>query len=163
MATNWSGFVRNFHDFFKQQQQQDQPEPLIKSYFKRGLNNVKQTPTMKYLPTYRLESKKPVNKETVEKMMEKVITKSFEDFQYESKAAQKLAKSVSEELKYKFKTFEFDRFRVISIVTIGEKFYQGMESMCSFLWDPNADGFVNFTYETPQYFVIATLYYIYYD
>lgn len=40
---------------------------------------------------------------------------------------------------------------------------QGFNSIVNFLWDAENDGYLSYTIDTPKFFAIATLYYIYYD
>lgn len=40
---------------------------------------------------------------------------------------------------------------------------QGYYSLVNFLWDADNDGYLSYTVDTPKFFAIATLYYIYYD
>lgn len=57
----------------------------------------------------------------------------------------------------------FYSYRYIVIVTVGEKLYQGYNSLANFLWDAEKDGYLKYVYETPKFFAVATFYYIYYD
>uniref|UniRef100_A0A1B0G4R1 Uncharacterized protein n=1 Tax=Glossina morsitans morsitans TaxID=37546 RepID=A0A1B0G4R1_GLOMM len=120
-------------------------------------------PVMKYLPTYRLEPKVPLNKEVCEKIMKTVMDKMFQDFVYAPKPALSLCAEVSEEIKNRVKNLNFDRYRYIVVVSIGEKLYQGYYSLVNFLWDPEKDGYLSYVYDTPKFFAVATLYYLYYD
>ncbi|XP_037888474.1 tctex1 domain-containing protein 1 [Glossina fuscipes] len=118
---------------------------------------------MKYLPTYRLEPKVPLNKEVCEKIIKTVMDKTFQDFVYAPKPALSLCAEVSEEIKNRVKNLNFDRYRYIVLVSIGEKLYQGYYSLVNFLWDPEKDGYLSYVYDTPKFFAVATLYYLYYD
>lgn len=40
---------------------------------------------------------------------------------------------------------------------------QGFCSMVNFLWDADKDGFVTYGIETPKFFAICTVYYLYLD
>lgn len=40
---------------------------------------------------------------------------------------------------------------------------QGLCSMVNFLWDADKDGFVTYAIETPKFFAICTIYYLYLD
>uniref|UniRef100_A0A1A9ZKW8 Uncharacterized protein n=1 Tax=Glossina pallidipes TaxID=7398 RepID=A0A1A9ZKW8_GLOPL len=100
-------------------------------------------PVMKFLPTYRLEPKVPLNKEVCEKIMKTVMDKTFQDFVYAPKPALSLCAEVSEEIKNRVKNLNFDRYRYIVVVSIGEKLYQGYYSLVNFLWDPEKDGYLS--------------------
>lgn len=55
------------------------------------------------------------------------------------------------------------RYRYVVLVTAGELLMQGLCSMVNFLWDADKDGFVTYAIETPKYFAVCTIYYLYYD
>lgn len=64
----------------------------------------------RYLPTYRLDSKHPYNKEECETLLRTVLDTSMEGFVYEPDEAESLAKSLSSEIMVKLKKLNFDRF-----------------------------------------------------
>uniref|UniRef100_T1H6J0 Dynein light chain n=1 Tax=Megaselia scalaris TaxID=36166 RepID=T1H6J0_MEGSC len=113
-------------------------------------------PVLRYAPTYRLESKKPFNREKAENVIKKVLEENLEDFVYGPKHATNLCKHISEEIKIRIK------YKYVCFVTIGEKFLQD-NCMMNFLWDSNNDGFLTHLHETPEYFVLVTFIYTYYD
>ncbi|KAL5289428.1 hypothetical protein ACFFRR_009520 [Megaselia abdita] len=120
-------------------------------------------PALKFAPTYRLQSKKPFNREKAEHIIKAVVNENLEDFVYGPKHAQILSKLISEEIKMRVKFHLFDRYKYICLVTIGEKFLQGFNCMMNFLWDADNDGFLTHLHETPEYFILVTFIYTYYD
>lgn len=40
---------------------------------------------------------------------------------------------------------------------------QGYYSLANFLWDADKDGYLSYVIDTPKFFAVATLYYLYYD
>ncbi|XP_067632524.1 dynein light chain Tctex-type protein 2B isoform X2 [Eurosta solidaginis] len=120
-------------------------------------------PVLKYLPSYRLEPKYPLNKEVCEKIIEAVMHKAFENFNYSPKTSLTLCAQISEEIKNRVKAQHFDRYRYVCIVSIAEKAMQGYCSLVNFLWDAEKDGYISYVHDTPNFFGIATLYYLYYD
>ncbi|XP_037956384.1 dynein light chain Tctex-type protein 2B-like isoform X2 [Teleopsis dalmanni] len=120
-------------------------------------------PVMKFMPTYRLESIKPLNREICEKIIKSVCDTAFATFTYSPKIALRVATEVSEEIKNRIKSHNFDRYRLICVVTIGEKCFQGYFSLLSFLWDSGKDGYISYVYDVPDFFVVITLFYLYYD
>ncbi|BFG05169.1 tctex1 domain-containing protein 2 [Drosophila madeirensis] len=121
-------------------------------------------PTMRYMPTYRLEPKNPLNKEQVEIIMKAVMNKHYNDeYTFHPKHSLHMAAQISEEIKNRIKLMNYDRYRYIVLVTVGESLMQGLYSMVNFLWDAEKDGFVTYKVEQPTYYAICTTFYIYYD
>ncbi|KAH8233358.1 hypothetical protein KR026_007251 [Drosophila bipectinata] len=121
-------------------------------------------PTMRYMPTYRLESKNPLNKERVENIIKAVMNRHYNDeYMFHPKHSLHMAAQVSEEIKNRIKLNNYDRYRYIVLVTVGEFLMQGLYSMVNFLWDAEKDGFVTYSVERPSYFAVCTTFYLYYD
>ncbi|EDW32121.1 GL10607 [Drosophila persimilis] len=121
-------------------------------------------PTMRFMPTYRLEPKNPLNKERVEIIMKAVMNKHYNDeYMFHPKHSLHMAAQISEEIKNRIKLMNYDRYRYIVLVTVGECLMQGLYSMVNFLWDAEKDGFVTYKVEQPSYYAICTTFYIYYD
>ncbi|XP_022233116.2 dynein light chain Tctex-type protein 2B [Drosophila obscura] len=121
-------------------------------------------PTMRFMPTYRLEPKNPLNKEQVEIIMKTVMDKHYNDaYLFHPKHSLHMAAQISEEIKNRIKLMNYDRYRYIVLVTVGECLMQGLYSMVNFLWDAEKDGFVTYKVEQPSYYAICTTFYIYYD
>ncbi|KAH8340008.1 hypothetical protein KR067_006197 [Drosophila pandora] len=121
-------------------------------------------PTMRYMPTYRLESKNPLNKERVENIIKAVMNRHYNDeYMFHPKHSLHMAAQVSEEIKNRIKMNNYDRYRYIVLVTVGEFLMQGLYSMVNFLWDAEKDGFVTYSVERPSYFAVCTAFYLYYD
>ncbi|XP_075168632.1 dynein light chain Tctex-type 5 isoform X2 [Haematobia irritans] len=122
-------------------------------------------PAIRYMPTYRLEAMRPLNKEICEKILKSVMDATFTDsnFTYSPKTSLQFCAQVSEEIKTRIKNKNYDRYRYIVVVTIGEKLMQGYYSLVNFLWDAEKDGYLSYVVENPKFFAVATLYYLYYD
>uniref|UniRef100_A0A1B0D7R5 Dynein light chain n=1 Tax=Phlebotomus papatasi TaxID=29031 RepID=A0A1B0D7R5_PHLPP len=119
--------------------------------------------TMKYMPSYRMESKNPYKREICETIIREVVNDMLSSFVYANSDASQVCNNISEEIKSRVKTLGFDRYKLVCIVTIGEKYYQSFTSTVKFLWDAEKDGYANYVYDTQHFFAIATLYALYYD
>lgn len=64
---------------------------------------------MRFMPTYRMQPSKPLNKEVCEKIIKTVMDKTFEEFTYLPKSSMKLCSEVSEEIKNQIKNLHYDR------------------------------------------------------
>uniref|UniRef100_A0A1B0CIV2 Putative dynein light chain n=1 Tax=Lutzomyia longipalpis TaxID=7200 RepID=A0A1B0CIV2_LUTLO len=115
------------------------------------------------MPSYRMESKNPYKREKCEIIIREVVDDMLSSFVYANSDASQVCNNISEEIKSRVKTLGFDRYKLVCIVTIGEKYFQSFTSTVKFLWDTEKDGYANYVYDTPNFFAIATLYALYYD
>jgi len=125
---------------------------------------VQAKPTARYAPTYRLEPKNPLRQERLEIIIKAEMDKNYnEDYTFHPKYSLHMAAQVSEDIKIRIKALNFDRYRYIVLITVGEYLMQGLYSMANFLWDAEKDGYVNYTIETSKFFAVCSVFYIYFD
>ncbi|KAL7732650.1 hypothetical protein ACLKA6_013576 [Drosophila palustris] len=125
---------------------------------------VQPKPAARYAPTYRLEPKNPLRKERLEIIVKAEMDKNYHDeYTFHPKYSLHMAAQVSEDIKTRIKALNFDRYRYIVLITVGEYLMQGLYSLANFLWDAEKDGYVNYTIETPKFFAVCTVFYLYYD
>ncbi|XP_046866265.1 dynein light chain Tctex-type 5 isoform X2 [Drosophila willistoni] len=168
-AKNWSGLVTLCLGQEREKKQSTSQRASLSKSTMGGVTSplglaAQQKATLRYMPTYRLEPKNPLKKERLEIIIKAVMNKSYnEEYMFHPKHSLHMAAQVSEEIKNRIKLQNFDRYRYIVIVSVGEYLMQGLYSMINFLWDAEKDGFVSYVVETPRYFAICTVFYIYYD
>lgn len=123
-------------------------------------------PVLKFQPTYQMESKNPFQPKVCERILEKTITKQIDAMKltkFDTKSTVSVCRSLSEEILNQIKLEEFDRYKIIVIISIGEKYHQTFRQTTKFLWDAENDAFANYVYDRPDIYVIGTVYGIYYD
>lgn len=49
------------------------------------------------------------------------------------------------------------------MVYMGDKRMQNIQSYARFLWDSEWDNYATYTFETPEYYVVGTVFACYYD
>lgn len=67
------------------------------------------------------------------------------------------------ELMRKVKNLHFNRYRVLSIVSMGQKRFQSYNNAITVLWDPDRDAYVDVQKESLTYFIQVTVFGIYLD
>lgn len=127
-----------------------------------GLHYASKSKKIRFQPTYRLESQNPINLDRCEKIIKDILDVQLKDFKF-TKYSTTLTRNLSEEIKSRIKMQLFDRYRLICVVTIGEKIMQSLVCKACFLWDSEKDTFINYIYDTPNFFAYVTLYGVYYD
>uniref|UniRef100_A0A182WAG5 Dynein light chain n=1 Tax=Anopheles minimus TaxID=112268 RepID=A0A182WAG5_9DIPT len=113
--------------------------------------------------TYRLESKHPLCRETMQTLMDQFLKSYLDEYKYVPKRAKQLAESVSEELRNQFKLCQFERYRFVALVTVGDKKMQDFRCVARALWDPEKDDCLSSTYEAPCFFVVASVWVVYFE
>lgn len=63
----------------------------------------------------------------------------------------------------KVKALSFNRYRVISVVTIGQRRAQSYNNAVTFLWDYDRDNYVDMQREVTTAFIQATVFGVYLD
>ncbi|XP_071053468.1 dynein light chain Tctex-type 5-B-like [Onthophagus taurus] len=117
----------------------------------------------KFANTYKLYSDKPFNVEKVTKILEEVLKEALENLTYDAEKVPNQAKWASSLIKDKVKEEEYDRYKIISFVTISEKRSQDMFFAYSFLWDPERDKHASFWHENNSVVGIACCFGLYYE
>ncbi|KAK9728532.1 Tctex-1 family [Popillia japonica] len=119
--------------------------------------------TAKYMNTYKLDSEKPFNVDKVEKILKEVLMEALDNLTYDADKVPKQAKWASSMIRAKVKEQEYDRYKLICNVTIGEKRSQDMFATYRFLWDAERDKHASYVYENMYVYAIAVCFGIYYE
>ncbi|CAO1374665.1 unnamed protein product [Diamesa hyperborea] len=123
-------------------------------------------PVLKFQPTYQVESKNPFQPRVCERILENTIKKQIEArklTKFDTKSTVSICRSLSEEILNQIKLKDFDRYKIIVVISIGEKYHQTFRQSTKFLWDAENDAFANYVYDRPDIYIIGTVYGIYYD
>ncbi|XP_015514732.1 dynein light chain Tctex-type 5-like isoform X1 [Neodiprion pinetum] len=115
----------------------------------------------KYENSYRLESNKPFNVDPVDKIISQVMTNNLEDIVYDPKECPKLCAEISADIRDRIRKQNFDRYKIVVIVTINEKASQGIQASMRFLWDVQRDNYSSFTFETRTFFAYCCVFGVY--
>ncbi|KAJ8973117.1 hypothetical protein NQ317_011045 [Molorchus minor] len=113
--------------------------------------------------TYKLDPDKPFNPEKVTNILESVMVEALENLTYDTDKVPKQAKWASSAIRAKVKEMEFDRFKLVCLVTIGEKNGQDVLATCRFLWDCDRDRYATFSMENTFVYGIAQCFGLYYE
>ncbi|XP_023029607.2 dynein light chain Tctex-type 5 [Leptinotarsa decemlineata] len=113
------------------------------------------TETIRYMNTYRLESQNPFDPEKVDKILKTVLMEALENLTYDPDKCASQAKWATSVIRSKVKQLHFDRYKLLCIVTIGEKNSQDVLATCRYLWDAERDRFSTFSMENTFVFGIA--------
>ncbi|CAH2089417.1 unnamed protein product [Euphydryas editha] len=121
----------------------------------------KQTRT--YQPTYQLNPRKRFNVENVEKILKRIINSELEEVEYSEKLIPDLCLNLTENIRTAIKEENYDRYRIIVAVTIGQRRQQSVHMFHSFLWDHERDAFASHNFENCHIYANVIVYGVYFD
>ncbi|KAL0869794.1 hypothetical protein ABMA27_006016 [Loxostege sticticalis] len=116
-----------------------------------------------YQPTYQLNPRKRFSEEKVQKILKDIVDTELAEAEYSEKTVPELTLNLAETVKNAIKEENFNRYRIIVVVTIGQRRQQGVQMFHSFLWDHERDMFVCTNYENPHIFANVVVYGVYLD
>ncbi|XP_046387761.1 dynein light chain Tctex-type 5-B-like isoform X4 [Ischnura elegans] len=123
-----------------------------------------QTPKVRYQNTYRLESKKPFNRDSVTKIIKDTLERELTLLKkYDPEDCKRLSWSMAEDIRSQVKALEFDRYKIVTRVYIVEKLQQGIFIDSCFLWDAERDTFATYEFENMYVRAVAIVYGLYCD
>ncbi|RUS85155.1 hypothetical protein EGW08_007059, partial [Elysia chlorotica] len=118
-------------------------------------------PPVNYEPTYRLEPKQKFNTARVLEAVKDVIDNRLQDMKYNKRIAPNMNRILGDEVKDRVKRMNFERYKIVVLVMIGEKKGQGVmvSSRCS--WDDNRDNYVSHTFQNKHLFCTCSVFGVY--
>ncbi|XP_050402182.1 dynein light chain Tctex-type 5-B [Patella vulgata] len=116
-----------------------------------------------YENTFRMEPPEKFRPDKVLPIIERVLTKHLEGVKYSSGECSSISKTIADEIKSAVKDLNFERYKIISQVTIGEKKDQGVRVGSRFLWDADRDNYASFSFENRSIFATGIVFAVYYE
>ena len=112
-------------------------------------------------PTYRMEPKKHFNIQAVETVIKEILEDRLENFKYSAKFSATMIKVITEEIKERVKQLNFDRYKIICVVTLAQRNEQGLmvSSRCN--WDKKTDNYACYTFKNLHVICSASVYGVY--
>lgn len=120
-------------------------------------------PIQRFQPTFQLQSSNPFNREQCENIINRLMERFLAFFKYTEKLAPIYCQNICQEINRRLKNCKYNRYRLICVVTICEKRQQSFKCVAKFLWDAETDMYTNITYERTTFFVIVTVFALYYN
>ncbi|PIK51709.1 outer arm dynein light chain 1 [Apostichopus japonicus] len=120
-------------------------------------------PKVEYENTYRMDPLDRFLPERVKPVIYELLSKHLSNMEYEPIQCSSVAKVIAQELKVRVREMNFHRFKIISLVSVGEKRSQDVRQGSRCLWDAETDNFASTCYENPHIFATATVYAVYFE
>ncbi|KAL3868882.1 hypothetical protein ACJMK2_041638 [Sinanodonta woodiana] len=126
-----------------------------------SMNDSSKTSSIQKEPSYRLEPHQTFNAEKAQAVVKEVLEGRLEGFKYHSKFCVNMSKSLSDEIKDRIKKLQFDRYKIVVMIYIGENKGESLLITSRCVWDAKLDGYATYTYSTSTFFCTATVYCLY--
>ena len=114
-------------------------------------------------PTFRLEPTKPFSVSRIVAMLEPLLNERLDEFEYSPNLARWFARKLSDEIKNRIKRMNFERYKIVCIVNIGEKLDQSIKIASRCLWNDHIDTLASYTWQNESAFCCVTVFGIYFD
>ena len=119
---------------------------------------------LKYENSYQLEPKRKFEASKVKAIMDKVLESQLQkEDKYDPKAECQLVKTLAEIIKGRVKELNYERYKIVCSVTIGQLKEQGMRIGSRCCWDAKRDTYAESSFKNKSLFAVATVWGVYYE
>ena len=118
-------------------------------------------PKVRYENTYRIEPDRKFSPSAAETIIKEVLEQYLKDEKYDPKACRQLSLTLSQIIKDRVKELNYDRYKIMCLVIIGQLAEQGMAVASRFCWDAERDTLASASFKNKSLFGIATVYAVY--
>ena len=120
-------------------------------------------PAIKREPTYRMEPYKKFDPQKVEQVVQNIVKEKLDGYKYNPKLCAVMSKVISEDIRDKVKGLQYDRYKIIVNVVIGEKKNQDIVACSRSVWDEKLDSYASHTYQNQDILCSVTVYGVYFE
>jgi X breakpoint 2-interacting protein len=103
------------------------------------------------------------NPERARVIIEKVLHEKFDGHKYPPITHPEITKHLSAEIREKMKNLKVDRYKLVCVVTMGQKVDCSIMIASRCLSDASVDTFASYTYENMELFATAIVYAFYFE
>ncbi|KAJ0180386.1 hypothetical protein K1T71_003790 [Dendrolimus kikuchii] len=120
-------------------------------------------PPLLFLNTYQLDPTCRFHIPSVKAATDDILDELFTGHKYNIQESPALAIRIAGELMRNVKAMQFNRYRIITVVTLGQKRAQSYNNAISFIWDHERDNYVDVQREVTTAFIQVTTFGVYLD
>ncbi|XP_020284338.1 tctex1 domain-containing protein 1-like [Pseudomyrmex gracilis] len=117
----------------------------------------------KYQNTYRLESFNPFQCEVVDKILREVMQNYLSGLKYHPQVCLNTCQKISNEVRDKICRKNYDRYKIVVIISIVQKLGQNVQINFGKLWDIHRDTYSTHVIETQDLAAMGLVVGIYYE
>lgn len=140
-------------------------DPAAKSHLGTGPGGNASRPLVKYENTYKMEpdSDKVFNYLRIKEHATREMLNVLKNERYDASRSSKLCKKLSESINQEVKQLPNPRFKLVTVVFIGEKKGEDLRIASRCLWDTRFDNCITIEYQNDNLYAVANIYGLYYE
>ena len=135
--------------------------PVIKREDTQGSSLNLQSMHIRQEPTYKMEPDDRFSVKSVEDIIKETLERSLDNYTYDKRQTPTFGKILSDDIKDRVKRLNFERYKIVCMLVIGENQGQGLQMSSRCQWFPKTDTFASYTYKNTSVFCSCTVYGIY--
>ncbi|KAL4714081.1 hypothetical protein ACJJTC_008435 [Scirpophaga incertulas] len=120
-------------------------------------------PPQIFFNTYQLEPGIKFRQYVIQNNIEQLLDEIFTDHTYNVQESTNLSLRLANDIMRQIKTLSYNRYRIIAVVTIGQKRAQSYNNAIAFIWDHERDVYINTQREVTSAFIQVTVFGVYLD
>jgi hypothetical protein len=117
--------------------------------------------TIKQEPTYKMEPDEKFLVKPVEDIIKDILDRRLHNYTYNREQTPRFGKILSDDIKERVKRLNFDRYKIVCMLVIGENRGQCLLTSSRCQWFPSTDTFASYNYKNSSIFCSCTVYGIY--
>ena len=111
--------------------------------------------------TYHMEPQKKFEHWKVTEIIKKAFEERLIASSYDREFCQYMSKMIADSIKEQVKSLQFSRYKIISVVSIGQKTGQSVRMASTFAWDSRFDCYAQYVFERADIYAFGVVYGIY--
>ncbi|KAJ1558116.1 hypothetical protein HK096_003468 [Nowakowskiella sp. JEL0078] len=111
-----------------------------------------------YENTYKMKPDKKFQSDQVKKMVEEILQTRLVKVKYDPAKVPELTKTLANDILASVKKFEYDRYKFVVEVVMGEFKGQGIRVSSRALWDTSTDSYASVSYKNATLFAVAIVF-----
>lgn len=120
-------------------------------------------PRLIFENTFQLEPYEKFQSEKVKTIIDSVLESHLKDEEYDHKSCKQLVLTLSEIIKSRVKELNYQRYKIVCIVNIGQLKEQGFRMGSRCCWDPKWDTFATGSFKNKTLFAVGSVWGVYYE
>ncbi|XP_026827345.1 tctex1 domain-containing protein 1-like, partial [Ooceraea biroi] len=117
----------------------------------------------RYHNTYRLKSYNPFNCEVTDKILMDVMQNYLTNLKYQPEVCMRICQQMSAEVRDIIYKKNYDRYKVVVVMSIVQKLWQNVQIDFGKLWDVERDTYSTYVLDTPEFVAMGLVVGIYHE